>query len=141
MYIGNVMGVLLCLFLTPLFAAILRVPSPILTPLIILLSAIGAYAVHNSTLDVWLLLVFGAAGYVFKKLNYPLAPFIVALVLGDMTEEALRQSLIMSDGSLLIFLKRPIAAGFLVVSAILFFLPLLTAVFARARGALRAEQA
>jgi putative tricarboxylic transport membrane protein len=141
MYVGNVMGVLLCLFLVPLFAAILRVPSPILTPLIILLSAIGAYAVHNSTLDMWLLLVFGAAGYVFKKLNYPLAPFIIALVLGDMTEEALRQSLIMSDGSLLIFLKRPIAAGFLVVSAILFFLPLLTATFARARSALRAEQA
>jgi putative tricarboxylic transport membrane protein len=123
MYIGNIMGVALCLFLVPLFAAILRVPAPILTPLIILLSTIGAYAVKNTTFDVWLLLVFGALGYVFKKLRYPLAPFIVALVLGDMTEEALRQSLIISDGSLLIFFRRPIAAVFLFVAMALFLLP------------------
>ncbi|MBI2161307.1 MAG: tripartite tricarboxylate transporter permease [Candidatus Rokubacteria bacterium] len=125
MYIGNAMGVLLCLFLVPLFAAVLRVPAPILTPLIILLSAIGAYAVKNTTLDVWLLLVFGALGYIFKKLNYPLAPFVVALVLGDMTEEALRQSLIMSGGSLTIFFTRPIAAIGVAIALVLFFLPAL----------------
>ncbi|MGH7267006.1 MAG: tripartite tricarboxylate transporter permease [Candidatus Rokuibacteriota bacterium] len=125
MYIGNVMGVLLCLFLVPLFAAILRVPTPILTPLIILLSAIGAYAVNNTTLDVWLLLIFGVVGYIFKKLRYPLAPLVVALVLGDMTEEALRQSLIISDGSLLIFVQRPIAATFVAISLVLFSLPVL----------------
>jgi putative tricarboxylic transport membrane protein len=125
MYIGNVMGVVLCLLLVPFFAAILRVPAPILTPLIILLSAIGAYAVKNTTMDVWLLLIFGAAGYVFKKLGYPLAPFVIALVLGDMTEEALRQSLIMSDGSLLIFVTRPLAAVGVAVALILFFMPIL----------------
>ena len=103
MYIGNVIGVLLCLFLVPVFALILKVPAPILTPLIVLFSAIGAYAVNNTTLDVWLLLVFGVIGYIFKKLDYPLAPLVVAMVLGDITEEALRQSLILSDGSLLIF--------------------------------------
>jgi putative tricarboxylic transport membrane protein len=138
MYIGNVMGVVLCLGLVPLFAAILRVPSPILTPLIILLSTIGAYAVNYSMLDVWLLLAFGAVGYLFKKLRYPLAPFIVALVLGDMTEEALRQSLIISDGSLLIFLRRPIAAAFLFIAIALFTLPLLKPLIARLRAGSRA---
>jgi putative tricarboxylic transport membrane protein len=140
MYIGNVMGAVLCLLLVPLFAAILRVPSPILTPLIVLFSSIGAYAVKNNTLDLWLLLGFGMAGYVFKKLNYPLAPFVIALVLGDMTEEALRQSLIMSDGSLLIFLNRPIAAGFIVAAAVFFLLPVLAPLVSRVRTMLLAER-
>ncbi len=136
MYIGNVMGVLLCLFLVPLFAAILRVPAPMLTPIIVLLSVIGAYAVNNSTLDIWLLLLFGVVGYIFKKLSYPLAPLVVALVLGDMTEEALRQSLIMSDGSLLIFITRPIAAVGVVAALVLFCLPALTPLVRRAWAAL-----
>ena len=65
--------------------------------------AIGAYSVHSSMIDVWYMLVFGVIGYVFKKLDYPLAPLVLALVLGDLAENALRQSLIMSQGSLLIF--------------------------------------
>src|SRR3990170_7154611 len=125
MYIGNAMGVLLCLFLVPFFAAIMRIPSPILTPIIVLLSLIGAYAVNNSTFDIWLVLIFGLIGYLFKKLNYPLSPLVVALVLGDITEEALRQSLILSDGSISIFFTRPIAAFFVAIAVILFFLPAL----------------
>ncbi|MBI2218313.1 MAG: tripartite tricarboxylate transporter permease [Candidatus Rokubacteria bacterium] len=138
MYIGNVIGVLMCVLLVPVFAAILRVPAPILTPSIILLSSIGAYAVNNTTFDIWLLLAFGVAGYVFKKLNYPLAPFVVALVLGDMTEEALRQSLIMSSGSLWIFFTRPIAAVGVVVALALFMMPLLRPGIARLRNGLGA---
>lgn len=134
MYIGNIVAVLLCLFLVPLFALILKTPAPILTPIIVLFSAIGAYAVNNTTLDVWLLLIFGLVGYVFKKLDYPLAPLVVALVLGDMTEEALRQSLILSDGSLLIFFNRPIAAFFMATSLFLFFLPALLPLLARIRS-------
>ncbi|MBI3080799.1 MAG: tripartite tricarboxylate transporter permease [candidate division NC10 bacterium] len=141
MYVGNVIGVLLCLFLVPLFALILKVPAPILTPLIVLFSAIGAYAVNNTTLDVWLLLVFGVVGYIFKKLDYPLAPLVVAMVLGDITEEALRQSLILSDGSLLIFFTRPIAAFFMVMSLALFFLPALLPLLARIRGRVVAQKA
>ena len=72
--------------------------------------AIGAYAVHNSMIDIWYMLIFGVVGYVFKKLDYPLAPLVLALVLGDLAENALRQSLIMSQGSLAIFFTRPIAA-------------------------------
>jgi putative tricarboxylic transport membrane protein len=134
MYIGNAMGVVLCLFLVPLFAAIMRIPAPILTPMIVLLSMIGAYAVNNSTFDVWLVLLFGMIGYIFKKLDYPLAPLVVALVLGDMTEEALRQSLILSDGSLAIFFTRPIAAFFMVIAIILFLLPVLLTAWRQLRG-------
>ena len=100
MYTGNVIGVLMVLAFVPLFAAILRIPFAILTPLIVVVCAIGAYAVHNSMIDIWYMLIFGVVGYVFKKLDYPLAPLVLALVLGDLAENALRQSLIMSQGSL-----------------------------------------
>jgi len=104
----------------------LRIPFAILTPLIVVVCAIGAYAVHNSMLDVWYMLGFGVVGYVFKKLDYPIAPLVLALVLGDLAESALRQSLILSQGSLAIFFTRPIA-GAISVAAILFFLmPLLS---------------
>ena len=125
MYVGNVMGVILCLTLVPLFAAIMRIPAAILTPIIVLLSMIGAYAVNNNTWDILLVFVFGVIGYIFKKLDYPLAPLVVALVLGDITEEALRQSLILSDGSIAIFFTRPIAAFFMIIALVLFFLPVL----------------
>jgi putative tricarboxylic transport membrane protein len=125
MYVGNVMGVLLCLFLVPLFAAIMRIPASILTPMIVLLSMIGAYAVNNNSFDIVLMVVFGVIGYLLKKLEYPLAPLVVALVLGDITEEALRQSLILSDGSIWIFFTRPIAALFMIIAIILFLLPVL----------------
>ena len=82
------------------------------------------------------MLIFGVIGYVFKKLDYPLAPLVVALVLGDMTEEALRQSLILSDGSLTIFFTEPIAALFMVIAIFLFFLPVLAPLWRRLRGLL-----
>lgn len=129
MYIGNIVGLLMCLLLLPLFTAILRIPYAILGPLIVLLSAIGAYTVKNMMLDIWLLLIFGVIGYVFKKLGYPLAPLVVALVLGDMTEEALRQSLIMSDGSFTIFFTRPISAFVLAIALFLFVYPALRLIF------------
>jgi len=141
MYIGNVMGVLFCLCMVPVFAAILKVPYAILTPLIVLLSSIGAYAVKNTTLDIWLLLLYGLIGYIFKKLKYPLAPLVIALVLGDMTEEALRQSLILSGGSLTFFLQRPIAAGFLLLTIFLFLLPTIRPLAARVGRTFRAEEA
>ena len=134
MYTGNVIGVLMVLLFVPLFAAILRVPFAILTPLIVVVCAIGAYAVHSSMIDVWYMLIFGVVGYVFKKLDYPLAPLVLALVLGDLAENALRQSLIMSQGSLAIFVTRPIA-GLITALALFFFaLPVLTPWWQRWRG-------
>jgi putative tricarboxylic transport membrane protein len=134
MYTGNLIGVLLVLAGVPLFAAILRIPFAILTPLIVVVCAIGSYAVHNSMIDVWYMLIFGVMGYVFKKLDYPLAPLVLALVLGDLAENALRQSLIMSQGSLAIFFNRPIAGVINVVALLFFLLPVLTPWWRRLRG-------
>jgi putative tricarboxylic transport membrane protein len=126
MYTGNVIGVAMVLLFVPLFAAILRIPFAILTPVIISVCAIGAYSVHSSMIDVWYMLIFGVIGYVFKKLDYPLAPLVLALVLGDLAENALRQSLIMSQGSLLILFTRPISGVITAVAVFFFALPLLT---------------
>jgi putative tricarboxylic transport membrane protein len=124
MYTGNVVGVLIVLLFVPAFAAILRLPFAILIPLIIYICAIGAYAVNNSTTDIWYMLIFGVAGYLFKKLDYPIAPMVLALVLGDMAESALRQSLIMSQGSPMIFFSSPIAAVLVILSFWLLVSPL-----------------
>jgi len=126
MYTGNIIGVLMVLVFVPFFAAILRIPFAILTPLITVVCAIGAYAVHNGMIDIWYMLVFGVVGYVFKKLDYPLAPLVLALVLGDHAENALRQSLIMSQGSLAIFVVRPIAAVITLAGVVFFALPVIT---------------
>jgi putative tricarboxylic transport membrane protein len=134
MYTGNVIGVLVVLAFVPFFAAILRIPFAILTPLIIVICAIGSYAVHNSMIDIWYMLIFGVIGYVFKKLDYPLAPLVLALVLGDMAENALRQSLIMSQGSLAIFFNRPISAVITAAALFLFAMPLWTPWWHRMRG-------
>ena len=134
MYTGNIIGVLMVLAFVPFFAAILRIPFAILTPLIVAVCAIGSYAVHNSMIDIWYMLVFGVIGYVFKKLDYPLAPLVLALVLGDLAENALRQSLIMSQGSLAIFVTRPIAGAITALAVFFFVLPVLTPWWRRLRG-------
>ncbi len=134
MYTGNLIGVLMVLAFVPFFAAILRIPFAILTPLIVSVCAIGAYAVHNAMIDIWYMILFGLVGYVFKKLDYPLAPLVLALVLGEMAENALRQSLIMSQGSLGIFFTRPIAATIMWVAIVFFALPLLGPAWRRLRG-------
>src|SRR5499427_1683598 len=126
MYTGNVIWVAMVLAFVPLFAAILRIPFAILTPLITVVCAIGAYAVHNGMIDIWYMPVFGVVGYVFKKLDYPLAPLVLALVLGDHAGNALRQSLSMSHGSLAIFVVRPIAAVITLAGVVFFALPVIT---------------
>jgi putative tricarboxylic transport membrane protein len=95
----------------PWWAAILRVPFSIIAPVIIVICAIGAYTVHNSMFDVWLMLVFGLVGYFFKKLKYPLAPMVLALVLGDMAESSFRQAMLLSQGSLSIFWSNPLVGS------------------------------
>jgi putative tricarboxylic transport membrane protein len=103
MYLGNIVGLIIVLTCVPLLAAILRIPFPIIAPVILVLCAIGAYSVNNSTFDVMLMMVFGVLGYILKKCNYPLAPLVLAIVLGDKAEESFRQSLLASQGSLSIF--------------------------------------
>ncbi len=133
MYFANVLGVIIVLTLVPAFAAINRIPFGILAPLIVILSSIGAYAASNQIFDLWIMLGSGVAGYLFKKLGFPLAPLIVGVVLGDMMEQSLRQSLIMALGNPAILVTRPIALGFLIASLLLFFLPAIRAYRQRGR--------
>ncbi|HEX8883676.1 MAG TPA: tripartite tricarboxylate transporter permease, partial [Noviherbaspirillum sp.] len=100
MYLGNLVGLIVVLTTVPLFASILRIPFSIIAPIIIVICAIGAYTVHNAMLDIWFMLLFGVIGYVFKKLDYPLAPLVLALVLGDKAEDAFRQAMLVSQGEL-----------------------------------------
>jgi putative tricarboxylic transport membrane protein len=103
MYLGNLAGLIIVLMTVPLFAAILRIPFSIIAPAILVVCAIGAYTVHGAQFDIWLMLIFGIVGYIFKKLQYPLAPMVLALVLGDRAEDAFRQSMLASKGALTIF--------------------------------------
>ena len=108
MYLGNVVGLIVVLTCVPFFAAILRVPFSIVAPVILVICAIGAYTVNNAMFDVWLMLVFGVVGYAFNKLDYPLAPLVLAIVLGDRAEESFRQSMLLSQGNLSIFWSNPL---------------------------------
>lgn len=133
MYIGNILLVLMNILLIPTFVQVLRIPAAILLPLIVVLCVVGVYSLQNSLFDVWLMFFFGLLGYVMKKLDFPAAPLVLALVLGEMLETALRQSLTMSLGSPSIFLTRPIAAGLLLVSGMVLFSPLAFSLYKRWR--------
>jgi putative tricarboxylic transport membrane protein len=140
LYLSNVAALLICLTATPLLAMMLRTPYAIMAPLIVVLSLIGAYAIQNAFMDVWLAVIFGVIGFVLRRMDYPLAPLVVALVLGFSTEEALRQSLIMSDGSMLVFFQRPLSAPIMIVAVLLFMLPLIQMVWRRMRAQRHAPQ-
>lgn len=120
MYLGNGMLVILNLPLIPLWVKLLKVPYHILFPLIILFCLIGAYSINNSSFDILVMTIFGIIGYILKKYNYEEAPLVLAFVLGPMLEQAFRQSLIMSDGSPMIFFVRPICAVAIGISIVLF---------------------
>jgi TctA family transporter len=139
MYLGNLAGLVIVLATVPLFAAIMRVPFSYVAPVILIVCAIGAYTISNSIFDIWLMLLFGIIGYVFKKLEYPLAPLVLALVLGDRAEDAFRQALLGSAGSLNVFWANGLV-GTLVVLAMLLLLwgPVMDLIGAT-RGKRRAE--
>lgn len=122
-WVANVLGLILVLAFAPLFAAILRIRFSVLMPIIIYVCAIGAYAVNNRMIDIYYMLVFGVVGVFFKKLDYPMAPMVLALVLGSMAESAVRQALIMGRGNPLIFFRPPIALPLMLLALFLFFLP------------------
>ena len=137
MYIGNIVGLIVVLTTVPWWAAILRIPFSIIGPVIIVICAIGAYTVHSSMFDVFLMLVFGVLGYLFKKLRYPMAPLVLALVLGDMAEASFRQSMLISQGSLGIFWSNPLAGSITTLALVMLLWPVLGALknFYRAREA------
>jgi putative tricarboxylic transport membrane protein len=127
MYIGNIVGLIVVLTTVPWWAAILRIPFSIIGPVIIVICAIGAYTVHSSMFDVILMLVFGVLGYLFKKLKYPMAPLVLALVLGDMAESSFRQSMLISQGSLGIFWSNPLAGSITTLALVMLVWPMIGA--------------
>src|SRR5215210_1612209 len=131
MYLGNVVGLIIVLTCVPLFAAILRVPFSIIGPIILVMCAIGAYTVHNNTFDVVMMLVFGVAGYFLKKCNYPLAPLVLAIVLGDKAEESFRQSLLISQGGLGVFFSNGLVSTIMGLGLVALFWPALSNLYAR----------
>jgi putative tricarboxylic transport membrane protein len=135
MYMGNVFGLIIVLTCVPLFAAILRIPFPIIAPIILVFCAIGAYSVNNNSFDVVMMLVFGVLGYFLKKCNYPLAPLVLAIVLGDKAEEAFRQSLLASQGSFGIFFSNSLVSTIMALALIALFWPMIQEAWSRLRPA------
>jgi putative tricarboxylic transport membrane protein len=116
MYIGNGMLLVLNLPLIGLWVQVLKVRYEVLFPLILLFCLIGVFGVNNSIVEMWLMIGFGIFGYLMKKFDYEMAPLVLALILGPMFENALRQSLILFDGNFLSFFERPISAGLIAVA-------------------------
>jgi putative tricarboxylic transport membrane protein len=130
-YLGNVVVLVMVLTMVPVFAAILRVPFSAIAPMIVVSCAIGAFAIQNAMFDVWLMLVFGVVGYVFKKLNIPLAPFTLALVLGNRAEASFRLAMIGSSGDLRVFWSNWLVGTITTLALILLFWPLISRAFER----------
>ncbi len=135
MYLGNIAGLIVVLTCVPFFAAILRIPFSIIAPVIIVVCAIGAYTVHNNLFDVYLMLVFGVAGYVLRKLDYPLAPLVLALVLGDAAESSFRQAMLLSQGDMSILFSNLLVGGMTTLALAMLFWPLIGAGLRRMRAA------
>jgi putative tricarboxylic transport membrane protein len=121
-----VVGLIVVLSTVPLFASILRIPFSIIAPVIIVICAIGAYTVHNAMLDIWFMLGFGVAGYLFKKLDIPLAPLVLALVLGDKAEDSFRQAMLVSQGDVGIMFSNPLVGSITTLALTLLFWPLIS---------------
>jgi putative tricarboxylic transport membrane protein len=116
MYVGNVMLLVLNLPLIGIWVKVLKVPYGILFPLILLFCFIGVYTLNNNVIEIFIMLIFGIFGYVSRKAGFEAASFILAMVLGPLMEKSLRQSLLISQGHLEIFLVRPISCILLILS-------------------------
>ena len=131
MYIGNVMLIIQNMPMIGLWVRLLKVPYKILMPLIITISAVGVFATDGNIFDMWVMVFFGFLGYLMRKLQYPAAPMVLALVLGPMMEMALRQSLTLSYGNVAVFFTRPISGTLMVFALLSLFAPLLRLAWSR----------
>jgi putative tricarboxylic transport membrane protein len=122
MYVGNVFLLLLNLPLVGLWVQFLRIPYRVMFPVVLLLCVVGTYSANKNVFDLWVMLAFGVAGYVLRKLEYDLAPFVIAFVLAPLLEQSLRQSLVMSSDGAMILIKRPVTGLLLAASVVLTFL-------------------
>ncbi|MGI9336494.1 MAG: tripartite tricarboxylate transporter permease, partial [Gammaproteobacteria bacterium] len=123
LYAANAFALLLNIAFIPLFIWVLKLPFTILAPVIFVLCVVGGYAPTQDMHDVWLMLIFGVVGYLLRKLDYPMAPMVLAIVLGPLAEASMRQSLLISQGSFTVFIERPISGTIMVLAALLFLLP------------------
>ncbi|KJS44729.1 MAG: tricarboxylate transporter [Roseovarius sp. BRH_c41] len=122
-YVSNFFAVIVNLAFIPLFIWMLRMPFTVLAPLIFVLSVVGGYAAMQDMFDIWLLLIFGFGAFFLRKFDYPVAPAVLAIVLGPIAEPTLRQSLLLSSGDPAIFFNRPISAPIMIVAIILILMP------------------
>lgn len=133
MYVGNLLLLLMNIFLIPVFTAMLKVSASIMMGAVLVFASVGAFSVNNNLFDIWMMLGFALLAYVMLKLGYPIVPLILALVLGRLSENSLRQSLMLSGGSVSILFLRPIAALFMVVAFVAYLSPVLRWALARRR--------
>lgn len=133
MYLGNLMLLVLNLPLVGLFARLLRTPQGILMPLILAVSAVGAYSLNGSVFDVWIAFGFGILGYLFRKLEIPVAPLVLSLVLGRQLEQSFRQSMTMSGFEFSILVGSPVSATLLAMAAVSILTPVVVRLFRRTR--------
>ncbi len=131
LYVANLFALLINIAFIPVFIWVLKMPFTILAPIIFVLCVVGGYAPTQDLHDVWLMMLFGIVGYLMRKLDYPMAPAVLAIVLGPLAEPALRQSLLISNGSFLIFVDRPMSAAIMVAAVAMFILPLVKIVRGR----------
>ena len=131
LYTANVLAVVVNIALIPLFVWALRTPFAVLSAVIIVLCVIGGYAPNGRMHDVWLIVAFGFAAFALRKCEYPLAPLVLALVLGPLMERSMRQALIGAQGDVTVFVSRPISGTLIALSAVLFLLPLVKALRSR----------
>jgi putative tricarboxylic transport membrane protein len=128
LYVANLFSILLNIAFIPIFIWVLKLPFSILAPVIFVLCIVGGYAPTQDMHDVWLMLLFGVVGYLMRKLDYPMAPMVLAIVLGPLAESSLRQSLLQSHGSMMVFFERPISGPIMGIALLLFVFPALKAV-------------
>lgn len=134
LYAANVFALILNILLIPAFIWVLKLPFTLLSPIILTLCLVGGYAPTQDMHDLWLMLVFGIVGYLLRKLDYPVAPAVLAIVLGPLAEPSLRQSLLISGGDPMIFFNRPYSGPIMVVALILLFLPVIFMVYKLFKG-------
>jgi putative tricarboxylic transport membrane protein len=124
LFVGNLLILIFVLPLLSPLSRIVEVPSVIIGPMIALVTLAGAYAINNSTAEIWLTLGFGVLGYLMNKFDYPIAPLVLAFVLGPLMETSLRQSLIISRGNFGILLDRPVSAGLIAIACLVLASPI-----------------
>ncbi len=134
-YLGNLVGLIVVLSTVPLWASIMKIPFAIIAPIIIVICAIGSYTLSNAPADLIFMVMFGVIGYLFKKLDYPLAPMVLAIVLGGRTENSFRQAMLGSQGDVSVFWSNGLVGSITALSMVMLFWPLIMRIFRRFKGA------